>query len=58
MWYSGFGTADFSSGKNVDATTLFNIGSVTKSFTATLLGMLLKENGYVKLSSRIAFDDC
>ena len=45
MWSSGFGTADFSSQSNVDTNTLFNIGSVTKSFTATLLGMLLKENG-------------
>ena len=48
VWSSGFGTADFSSQTRVDNNTLFNIGSVTKSFTATLLGMLLKDNGYVK----------
>ena len=30
----------------MDEQTVFNVASVTKSFTATLLGMLLKENGY------------
>lgn len=46
VWSSGFGTADFSSGQPVDADTLFGIGSVTKSFTVALLGILLPENGY------------
>ena len=53
VWSSGFGTADFSSQTRVDNNTLFNIGSVTKSFTATLLGMLLKDNGYVKIMHTI-----
>ena len=47
VWSTGFGTADFSSGQPVDADTLFGIGSVTKSFTTALLGILLPENGYV-----------
>lgn len=46
VWSTGFGTADFSSGQPVDADTLFGIGSVTKSFTTALLGILLQENGY------------
>ena len=45
VWTNGYGTADFSTGKQVDGQSIFNIGSVTKSFTATLLAILLKENG-------------
>lgn len=42
-WSRGFGTADFTNDVNVDNSTLFGIGSVTKSFTMTLLGILLTE---------------
>ncbi|WAR28026.1 GIGA6-like protein, partial [Mya arenaria] len=45
-WTRGFGTADLKSGRPVDKDTLFNIGSVTKSFTMALLAILLKENKY------------
>ena len=31
--------------KDVDSTTLFNIGSTTKAFTAVLLAQLLHQNG-------------
>ncbi|WAR28015.1 AMPC-like protein, partial [Mya arenaria] len=43
-WTRGFGMADLKSGRPVDGDTLFNIGSVTKSFTMALLAILLKEN--------------
>ncbi|XP_052784695.1 penicillin-binding protein 4-like isoform X2 [Mya arenaria] len=43
-WTRGFGTADLKSGRPVDEDTLFNIGSVTKSFTMALLAIMLKEN--------------
>ncbi|WAR28019.1 GIGA6-like protein [Mya arenaria] len=43
-WTRGFGLADLKSGRPVDEDTLFNIGSVTKSFTMALLAILLKEN--------------
>lgn len=42
-WAKGFGKANFDSGVMVDNTTLFNIGSISKSFTMTLLGVLLTE---------------
>ncbi|KAH3819606.1 uncharacterized protein LOC127881285 [Dreissena polymorpha] len=43
VWSRGFGSADISAGTPVDNSTLFNIGSVTKSFTMVLLGILLTE---------------
>ncbi len=39
----GFGVADMEKGKAVTPKTLFAIGSTTKAFTATLLGMLVDE---------------
>lgn len=40
----GYGRADFSASAPVDpATTLFRIGSITKTFTATLLAQLIEE---------------
>ena len=44
-WSRGFGMEDFSTNKMVDSDSRFGIGSVTKAFTATLLGMLLSEKG-------------
>ncbi|KAH3843702.1 uncharacterized protein LOC127877099 isoform X3 [Dreissena polymorpha] len=43
VWARGFGSADISAGVPVDNSTLFAIGSVTKSFTMVLLGILLTE---------------
>ncbi|KAH3843701.1 hypothetical protein DPMN_117230 [Dreissena polymorpha] len=43
VWARGFGRADISAGVPVDNSTLFAIGSVTKSFTMVLLGILLTE---------------
>ena len=37
----------FSVGKPVDGNSKFNIASLTKAFTATLLGILLQEKGFV-----------
>ena len=45
VWSRGFGKEDLDTGKVVDPYSIFDIGSVTKSFTATLLGILLSENG-------------
>ena len=39
----GFGFSDLDAQKKVDARTLFAIGSTTKAFTATLVGMLVDE---------------
>ena len=49
IWTGGFGSENILSGKIVDANTKFNIGSLTKAFTATLLGTLLSERGYTLL---------
>ncbi len=46
----GFGVRDLKTGGKVDADTLFAIGSNTKSFTATALGLLVS-------SGRISWDD-
>ena len=46
VWTRGYGAADLSEGRSVDGQTAFNVASVTKSFTATLLGILLNETGY------------
>ncbi len=46
----GFGLADLEGEKPVTPETLFAIGSTTKAFTATLVGMLVDEH-------RLAFDD-
>ena len=40
----GFGFADVESKRRVDTKTLFPIASTTKSFTVTLLAMLLEES--------------
>lgn len=42
----GYGVADLSTGRTVDEHTVFNVASITKSFTATLLGILLHEAGH------------
>lgn len=39
----GFGVSDVDAGIKVDPRTLFAIGSATKSFTATLVGMLVED---------------
>ncbi|KAL4230949.1 hypothetical protein ACF0H5_011322 [Mactra antiquata] len=44
-WSRGFGIKDLFGERKVDDTTLFGIGSVSKSFTMVLVGILLKENG-------------
>ncbi len=40
-WSRGYGVADRATGRTIDAETLFQIGSVSKSFTATLLAQLV-----------------
>ncbi|PVD35055.1 hypothetical protein C0Q70_06336 [Pomacea canaliculata] len=43
-WTRGFGMADKASGRPVNSSTLFGIGSVTKAFTSTFLAMLIEES--------------
>lgn len=50
VYARGFGLADVESQKPVTPETLFAIGSTTKAFTATLVGMLVDEG-------KLAFDD-
>ncbi|KAL3878770.1 hypothetical protein ACJMK2_031101 [Sinanodonta woodiana] len=40
-WTKGFGMADIDTERKVNEHTLFNIGSITKSFTVTLLAALM-----------------
>jgi len=40
-WSRGFGYADFKTESDVTGKTLFGIGSLTKAFTAVLLGNVL-----------------
>ena len=42
-WKRGYGMADKASGRQVTTSTLFGIGSVTKSFTASLLSTLFND---------------
>lgn len=50
VYSAGFGLADRTTGRPVSDSTLFQIGSSSKSFTTTLMGMLRDEG-------RIDFDD-
>jgi len=50
VYARGFGTRNLAEGGAVDADTLFAIGSNTKAFTATALGLLVHEG-------RLAWDD-
>lgn len=43
VWARGFGLADVAAGRPADAETIYAIGSTTKAFTATLVGMLVDE---------------
>nr|KAG5699667.1 hypothetical protein BaRGS_005115 [Batillaria attramentaria] len=44
-WAKGFGVADKETGRPVTTSTLFGIGSITKSFTTAILAMLLNDTG-------------
>ena len=43
VWTRGFGLADVAAERPADETTIYAIGSTTKAFTATLIGMLADE---------------
>lgn len=53
VFSEGFGVADASTGAPVSDSTLFQIGSTTKAFTATLLGILV-ERGELEFEDRLA----
>ncbi|HMC29122.1 MAG TPA: serine hydrolase domain-containing protein [Verrucomicrobiae bacterium] len=48
----GYGVADRQSGRPVTAETAFEIGSITKQFTATLI-LMLREDGKLRLDDRL-----
>lgn len=50
--YYTFGYADVAGGRKVDSKTLFEIGSVTKTFTTTMLAVLAEE-GKISLTDEI-----
>ncbi|KAK3592705.1 hypothetical protein CHS0354_037839 [Potamilus streckersoni] len=43
IWAKGYGVADLKTGRPVTERTVFNIASVTKAFTTTLLAVILQE---------------
>ena len=43
IWAKGYGLADVESERAADENTIYAIGSMTKAFTATLVGMLVDE---------------
>jgi CubicO group peptidase (beta-lactamase class C family) len=43
VWSRGFGLADVAAERPAEADTIYAIGSTTKAFTATLIGMLVDE---------------
>lgn len=43
-WTKAYGKADVERGRNSTDDTLFCIGSITKSFTSTILTMLMEQN--------------
>jgi len=47
VWTRGFGLADVAAKRPADESTIYAVGSTTKAFTATLVGMLVDE-GKVK----------
>jgi CubicO group peptidase (beta-lactamase class C family) len=53
LWTGGVGKADLASGKDVDADTMFRIGSITKGFVALSI-LQLQARGKVSLNSKVA----
>ena len=51
-WTGGFGYADVAGGKAVDEFTLFNLASISKTFTATAV-MQLAEAGVIRLDEPV-----
>jgi CubicO group peptidase (beta-lactamase class C family) len=52
IWLGAFGYADYGNNRLADTTTIYRIGSITKTFTATLL-MQLVEEGKIKLDDPV-----
>ena len=53
IWAGGVGKADLASGRNVDADTMFRIGSITKGFVALSL-LQLQEKAKISLDDKLA----
>ena len=51
-WIKGFGKADIATGQTMDPDMLFRVGSLTKSFTATVI-LRLSEEGKLKLDDTL-----
>lgn len=52
IWSKTFGVSDRSSGMKVDSSTIYRVGSITKSFTAMLM-MQLEEEGILDIDEPI-----
>lgn len=53
LWTGGIGKADLQSGKDVDADTMFRIGSITKGFVALAI-LQLQAQGKISLDTKLA----
>jgi CubicO group peptidase (beta-lactamase class C family) len=53
IWAGGIGKANLATGRNVDADTMFRIGSITKGFVALSI-LQLQEQGKVSLNDRVS----
>lgn len=53
IYSEGFGFRDIENGLSVDTTTQFNIGSVSKNFTAAAI-LLLAQEGFLHLDDRVS----
>ncbi|MDH2065910.1 class C beta-lactamase [Pantoea sp. GD03673] len=50
--FVNFGVADLASGRRVTENTLFELGSVSKTFTGTLAGVMIR-NGEIRLNDQV-----
>ncbi len=52
IWAGGVGKADLATGRDVDADTMFRVGSITKSFVS-LAALQLSERGKLDLNAKV-----
>ncbi|MFQ5599464.1 MAG: serine hydrolase domain-containing protein [Candidatus Krumholzibacteriia bacterium] len=52
LWTAGIGWADVAAGKQMDATTLLRVGSISKTFVSIAV-LMLREEGLLNLEDRV-----